>query len=62
MCLGSPPSKLQGEIQLRTGLGSKVALQNWTVPRQQRLSIVKWSCLDDQHQVQKINHVPEDCK
>ena len=33
---------------------SKVILQNWTAPRQQRFSVLKWPCLDAWHQAQKL--------
>ena len=32
----------------------QVVLQNWTAPWQQRLSIVKWPCLEDRRKVQKL--------
>ena len=54
MCLGSPPSKVQGNIELCTSFASKVVLQNWTAPQQQKLSILKWPCLDNRRQVQKL--------
>ena len=51
MCLGSPANKCKEKLNSVQAFASKVI---WTAPQQQRLSILKWPCLKDRCEVQKL--------
>ena len=55
VCVWDPHQAKHKEILSSVqAFASKVVRQNWTAPQQQRLSILKWSCLDNRRQVQKL--------
>ena len=54
-CVWDPhQAKYKEKLNSVQAFASKVILQNWTAPQQQRLSILKWPCLEDRHKVQKL--------
>ena len=55
VCVWDPHQAKYKEILSSVqAFASKVVLQNWTAPQQPRLSILKWPCLDNRRQVQKL--------
>lgn len=47
-------AKYKEKLNSVQAFASKVVLQSWTTPRQQRLSMLKWPCLEDRRKVQKL--------